>query len=307
MKKRALCLLIFTIVLSMLGCSQASEPAPAPSVGLEDAWNVYHALSEEDQQLFCQGIREELESQNAIELAKITPNLFGEWRMEIYGNNRLILNEDMTYKYGDQTGTWYVDEDGIHVNLVNGVDHVIYHIFTIFEEDSYVKLLTEDGRCFMRCADYPDAFDVKFATVMRRNTSEFFGAPLYVGIPEPCEQYAADAKLYVLESMAYNNGLIYVGCNNFEMEVIYEMANGTSITHNYTGGPFSFLVPPDGYQSVSVNICSGAAYFVPADYVEEITMENGCRIVRMKNGSVFEEDLYEWELFPEGTYDDFKH
>lgn len=319
MKKIMACFLIAAMLLSGCGGSQGEE-SPAEisrettaevSGGIDAARKAYEALSEEDKSRFYEEIAAEHEAQEAEKLMDIMLNVCGQWRPElVFGyDDGLLLYEDMTYEFGHQKGTWYVEEGGGEICLVNGEDHVIYFIFTILEEDGMTKLLCQETQtCYVREEEFRQVFDNKYMTTLGTEASELFGEPQYIGTVDYHEAYGSDWRVCVLDSLAYENGLVYVGrSSGFEMEVIRELADG-SIRTDALGSPFESMTYYEGSRIVSIEILAGMAYFVRAEYVEDVFLdEDGCRNVLLKNGAVYYDYSVVWEDFPEISYDDFRY
>ena len=325
MKKYLTYLLVAAMFLSLCGCALVSEKVPETteqgsteiSGNIDAARKAYDALSEEDKARFCEEISAEQKQRRVEKYAQLIPSLYGSWKMEtafshgydsVYAEN-LLLNEDMTYSYGKQTGTWYFDEAEERLFLVNGEDRVIYFDFTIIEEDGVPKLIGGDTTCYIRETDYREAFDRKYVTVWGfSDASEYFGQPVYVGTKAENVGYGPNAKLAILDSVAYDKGLIYVGTDfGFEMELSWEDNKGRSGGQSIWN-PFDMIAFVEG-REVSMDIVSGAVYFVRAEYVEEIVItEDNYREVRLKDGLVFVDyNFTNWEEFPEENYENFKY
>lgn len=339
MKKAMACLLIAALLLSLWGCGgiedtvggiindlteRANEEAGAETGGedrtessgdIAAAREAYEALSNEDKTIFYEEIAAEQEATRQARLAELLSGLSGEWCMEnpLYGGygsvyaDGILLNDDMTYKYGSQKGTWYFDEEEELIWFMNDADGVHYFSFRIIEEDGFVKLLNLEGEhCYVRKENYRDILDQKYVIVLRAMAPEYFGEPQYVGIQEQDVGYGSNTPLAIMDSLAYENGLIYVGHTSpFEMEVVQELKNGATVTHSLWS-PFAYMKYYEGAKTVSIRIESGMVYFVRAEYVEEVVIdEESNRKVLMKTGDVFYDYTSVWDDFPEISYDEF--
>lgn len=334
MKKSIICFLIAAMLLALCGCGretmegiisvvneelggEAGTEAPGETRteaggDFQAALEAYNALSEADKVRFYDEISGELHEIREARFAAMLPSLCGAWRMEAdfrhdSDSSNLTLNEDMTYEYGSQTGTWYYDEEENRIFFVNGEDGVIYYDFTLIEEDGFPKLFYDYDICYVREGDYRAVVDQKYVTVWGFNdASEYFGQPVYVGTRSENVGYGPNAKLGILDSLAYDNGLIYAGCGyDFQMELSWIDKDGSQ-GGQYLYSPFERIQFVEG-REVTVDIVSGAVFFVRAEYVEEILItEDNRRVVQLKNGMFFEDyNFTDWDPFPMENYDDF--
>ncbi len=333
MKKIMACLLIAALLLSLWGCGRIEDTVGAIvsdltaetggevpveiSGDIDAAREAYEALSDADKTKFYEEIAAEQKATRQARLAELLSGLSGEWCMEnpLYGGydsvyaDGILLNEDMTYEYGRQKGTWFFDEEEEVIWFVNDADGVRYFSFSIIEEDGFVKLLNLEGEnCYVRKENYRDNLDRKYVIVLRAMAPEYFGEPQYVGIQEQDIGYGSNVPLGIMDSLAYDNGLIYGGHTSpFEMEVVQELKDGSTVTHTLWS-PFGYMKYYEGAKTVSIRIESGMAYFVRAEYVEDVVIdEEGYRKVLMKTGEVFYDYNSIWNHFPEISYDDFRH
>lgn len=341
MKKWTVYLLLAAMLLSLCGCSMIEEPLAeiigeisegisgetgteaTEQTGAEDggaldaAIKAYDALSDEDKLKFYEEIADEQKTLRADKIASLMPDLYGAWRLETdfrhedgpFFAHNLTINEDMTYEYGNQTGTCYFDEERERLCFVNDEDGVIYFDFAMIEEDGFLKLFYDYDLCYVREDNYREAFDKKYVTVWGFNdASEYFGQPVYVGTRAQDVGYGPNAKLGILDSLAYDNGLIFIStAHGFEMKLSWEDNQGRP-GGQLSWSPFDFIEFVEG-REISIDITKGAVLFVRAEYVEEIVItEDNIRQVRLKDGMVFEDYNFEnWEVFPEETYDNFKY
>ena len=340
MKRIVPFVLTAVLMLTLVGCGQKPDTAPAPETApaptaapaavvttvadtaapsvpagdIDTARAAYAALSAEDKQLFYAEITAEQAAMKAAWLASVQSSLYGEWNMELgtpgdnsYFAYKLVLNEDMTYEYGKQQGTWEIYEDG-QIYLTNGADGVIYYIITIFEEDGFVKLLCEGNYCYVRHEDYKAAIDKKFVTVRFGDLGQYIGPLQYVGTIPPGMWDGPTGDCYIFDSLAYDMGLIYVGIGNlFEMEMTVERQDGIT----YTGtlyAPFEMQYLDAPYTASDIFGLRAPVYFVREEYVEEVVFVDGSREVHLTCGTeYFDGASYAWSLFPEGTYENFAY
>lgn len=318
MKKCITILLLMALVLSLCGCSLVENVADqiTAEVGLEAARKIYASLSEEDRNIFLEEISADLEMAKAEEQRWAMQSLYGNWRKELserdgYGSvyaEKLLLSEDDTYEYGKQKGTWYVEEDGRSMCLVNGEDRIIYFTFQIFEEDGFTKLLSEEGDiCYIREEDFGEVFKKKYVTMSHSMASEIFGEPVYLGAPAENVGYGPNAKLCALKSLAYDKGLVYLtGISDFSMDVDMQKKDGSIVTQNLWH-PFSYIEYYEGAKVVDLRMESGLLYFVRSEYVDKIVItEDRYREVHLKDGSVYS-DYVLWEMFPDLTFEEFPY
>lgn len=300
------------MLLALCGCSR-SKDAGADISSVREA---YESLSDEDKRIFFEALSTEHAEKKAAELTALVSDLCGQWRAEnpLYQGTgsafaqELLLREDMTYEYGRQTGTWYIEEESGQIRFINDADGVCYYIWTVIEEAGFVKLLCEGTYCYVREEDYRANLDKKYVVVLRAMAPEYFGEPQYVGSLDRDMGYGANVGLCVLDSLAYEKGLIYVGHTSpFEMEVVRELKDGTTVTQ-VLWSPFEYLIHYDGAKTVSMRMESGMAYFVRSEYVEDVVKdEEGLRQVLMKNGEVYYDYSPVWTDFPEIPLDEFKY
>jgi hypothetical protein len=342
MKKRIAYLLIVAMLLSLCGCSAgretlegiigeineeikgaasgaeaAEETAAEYSGDFAAAMQAYDELSKEDKLRFYEEIADEQKALRAEKYAQLMSHMYGQWRMETdfryeegaYFAHSMTINEDMTYEYGNQTGTCYFDEERERLCFVNDEDGVIYFDFALIEEDGFPKLFYGYDLCYVREEDYREAFDKKYVTVWGfDDASEYFGQPVYVGTRAQDVGYGPNAKLGILDSLAYDNGLIFVStAHEFEMELSWEDNQGRPLGQRIWN-PFDCIEFVEG-REISIDITKGAVLFVRAEYVEEIVItEDNIREVRLKNGMFFEDyNFGGWDEFPMENYDDFKY
>ena len=336
MKRIVAFLLIARLILTLAGCGQkpeaaASAPeattvstaapttaavntAPSPTGDIDAARAADAALSEADKQLFFAELTADQEAKAAAWLASVQSSLYGEWNMELgtpgddsHYAYKLVLNEDMTYEYGKQQGTWNIDEDG-QINLVNSVDGVTYFIITVFEEDGFVKLLCEGKYCYIRSEDYNAAIDKKYVTVRFSDLGQYIGSLQYVGTVPPGMWDGPTGNCYIFDSLAYDMGLIYVGTGNmFEMELTVEQPNGFTYTGRlYSPFEMQFLDAP--YTASDIFALRAPVYFVREEYVDKVVVRDDSREVHLTCGTVFyDSSAYAWKFFPEGVYDNFAY
>lgn len=334
MKKILAGLLLAAMLLSFTGCGQKPEAVPAPETlpaapaattaaaaatapatgDIETARAVYASLSEEDKSLLFEEITAERKAAADAWLASIQSSLIGEWNMELGtpGDNshyayKLVLNEDTTYEFGRQQGTWEITEDGA-IALRNAEDGVYYFTFTIFEEDGFIKLLCENMFCYVRSADYKAAMDKKFVAVRLSELGKYIGPLQYVGTIAPGVWDGPIGDAYIFDSLAYDMGLIYAGVGNmFEMEFTIQQPDGFSYTGNlYTPFEFQYLDVP--YTATDILAVHAPVYFVRAEYVDEVVILDGNREIHLTCGSViYDGSSFGWDLFPEGTYENFAY
>ena len=280
-------------------------------------------VAEEDgfTKLLCEGdacyVREEEHAAAVAKKAERMPKVWGQWRMELYTGssendhfaNELQIFEDMTYEYGRQKGAVCFDETGTHMYFINGEDGIRYFDFTIVEEDGFTKLLCDGQYFYVRSDEYKDALAKKYVTLWRYNTlSEYLGDLQYVGKTTIDLGNGVNAPLYMLNSLAYEKGLIYVGSYlDFAMDIVIEKKNGLQIpmTIDY---PFAFMGMQEGDKLLQADIASGVIYFIREEYVEEVVLEEGNRKVVLKTGPVLDDvKCWGWDMFPEGTYDSHRY
>ena len=338
MKKRIAYLLLAVMLLSLCGCSMGRETLEGiigeinaeiggesgtetseekVSGDFEAAMEAYDALGKEDKLKFYEEITDEYKALRAEKYEELLPQMYGLWRLETsfkygsdsYYGDTLTINEDMTYEYGSQRGTWYIDREVGRIFLVNGEDGVMYFDFALIEEDGFPKLFYGYDICYVREADYREAVDKKYVTLWRFNDpSEYFGQPVYVGSRSQDVGYGPNAKLGILDSRAYDNGLIYVGTGyEFEMELSWKDSKGRPLGQRIWH-PFDWIEYVEG-REISMEITKGAVFFVRAEYVKEIVIaEDNCRVVRLKDGMVFEDyNFTGWDDFPMDNYEEFKY
>lgn len=321
MKKTMSCVLLIIMLLFLWGCSQskdaASGEAPAESAGdLNAAREAYAALSEEDKLLFCEEIVAEYESNKAAKFAELAASICGQWRTEnpMYNGSDsvfakyLVLNEDMTYEYGRQRGTWYIDEEEEQIRFINDEDGVCYFQWRILEEDGLVKLLCEEQYCYVRKDEYRDNLKRKYEVVTLAMAPDYFGEPKCVGTLATHMFFGPDEELCVLDSLAYEKGLVYVGHTSpFEIILEQKLKDGRTITQSIWS-PFEYLKYYDGAETVSMRVESGLVYFARAEYVKEVVIdEEGYRTVFMNNGDIFYDYTPLWQDFPELPYEEFQY
>lgn len=336
MKRIVAFLLITLLAMALMGCGQKPEtppptavPAPetataapaavtvdpaAPAGDIDAARAAYAALSEADKQLLFAEITADQEAKEAAWLATVQPSLYGEWNMELgtpgdvsHYAYKLVLNEDMTYEYGRQRGTWKIDEEG-QIALVNGEDGVIYFLITIFEEDGFVKLRCEGEFCYVRHEDYKAAIDKKYVAVRFSDLGQYIGPLQYVGTVAPGVWDGPTGDCYIFDSLAYDMGLVYVGTGElFEMEMTVQLPDG----YSYTGklyAPFEMQFLDAPYTASDIFGMRAPVYFVREEYVEEVVFVDGNREVHLTCGSVFFDSAsFAWELFPEELYEGFAY
>lgn len=262
-------------------------------------------------------VREEEHAAALAKKAARMPDIYGQWRMELYTGstekdyfaNELQIFEDMTYAYGWQKGAVCFDETGKNMYFINGEDGVRYFEFAILEEDGFTKLLCDGQYFYVRDEDYKDALAKKYVTLWRHNDlSEYFAQTQYIGNATGNVGYGENAPVCMLASLAYDRGLIYVGSFlDFQMEVDREMKNG-QVETRILCGPFEFMKNYEGSKLVRAEITSGMMCFIREEYVKEVVIRDEMREVVLKTGPVMSADGgAAWGHFPEGTYDNFKY
>ena len=285
---------------------------------IEAARAAYANLSEEDKTLLYEEIAAERKAAEDARtaaanawLTSLLPSLIGEWNMELGtpGDNshfayKLVLNEDMTYEYGQQQGTWEISEGTIL--LQNAEDGVYYFQLIAFEEDGFIKLLCADRYCYVRSADYEAAFDRKFVTVRFSELGQYIGPLQYVGNVGPGVWDGPTGDVYIFDSLAYDMGLIYIGTGErFEMELTVQLPDGFS----YAGkmfSPFELQYLDVPYTASDIFAARAPVYFVRAEYVDKVVIQDGNREIYLTCGSVhYDSSSFGWDNFPEGTYENF--
>jgi len=314
MKKIIICFLLAAMFLSLCACGGGGEAAPEGG-DINAAIKAYNSLSDENKLKFFDEISAEQQTLRAAKLEGLKTDLFGQWCLELdmsdesdaYYADELSLSEDMRYVFGRQTGNWHFNEDG-EIEFVNDEDGVIYYIFSIIEEDGFVKLLSEGDVCYVRSEDYDAVFESKYVKVKGTKAAEYFGMPKYVGSSAEDMGFGAGAPLYILQSLAYDKGLIYVGTSpEFEMNVKYELKDGDSFESTMFY-PFDLQTLPDDIKSIRPVVYKGEVYFVRAEYVDEVVLgEDGCREIRLKTGQIYYDGYTYWDDLMREEPDKFKY
>lgn len=316
MKKWMTYFLLAAMLMSLCGCSRSREAGAAGSADIHSVKEAYDTLSEEEKRRLFEELSAEQEENKAEKMAELVLSICGQWRMEnplYYGTDsvfaeKLLLSEDMTYEYGRQKGTWSIEEETGEIWFRNDADGVCYFIWTVLEEDGLVKLLCEGDYTYVREEEYRDNLERKFVIVLRAMAQEYFGEPQYVGVLDRDMGYGTNVGLCILDSLAYEKGLVYVGHTSpFEMEVVQELKDGTTVTQTLWS-PFEYLIHHDGAKTVSIRIESGMAYFVRSEYVKEVVIDaDGIRKVVMKTGDVYYDYNPVWNDFPEISHEEFQY
>jgi len=239
-------------------------------------------------------------------------SLAGEWVLEYDPSeyaNTLILNEDMTYKYGpEKSGTWTLSDDQTMLYLINQED-IIEYDFLIFEEDEFTKILFNDF-VYVRAEDHETAFNKKYEKVWLNNIQygEYLGELKFVGNP-PNNWSSFPCSFYMIDSLAYDNGLVYVGhSKNFTMTLTFDYGNDS--TTGTCSAPFGFLgLKRTNGEAVSFTVDEifGAVYFIRSDYVEDVYSEgDSCRVISLKSGyNLYDYENRYWDLVPNANPEDF--
>ena len=301
MKKIFAGLLLAAMLLSLGGCGSAGA-APAETAAAPAAAET--------------GIPTEAPAQETPEPeptpAPLIARLCGEWRYESPRRRsdakRFTLREDMTYEYGDQTGTWYFFEGEEIIGFRNDADGITYYLFNVIEEDGFLKLLLEGETCFVRSDDYKAIVDMKYVAARGSQLGQYLGQLQYVGTVPSGAWDGPTGDCYVFDSLAYDSGLIYLGCTYpYESELTMDYGDGQPHTGRmYSPFDLQFLDRP--YTDYEIYITMGAVYFIRAEYVEEVVLFDNYREVHQKNGEICGDgNFLGWEYLPEGTYSNFEY
>ena len=281
MKKMIGILIVAAMVLGLCGCGGSGQEQRAMSQGTQNT------------QLSVENISD----------------LQGEWVMEYWQYfltdsmyaEQMSIHEDGTYEYGDQTGTWYFAEDTKELLFENSDDGVVWLCFKPFIEDGYLKLALDGGYCYVRKADHSGAFEKKYVRITEESkATEYFGKPVYIGTTEPDEEYPSGCPCYMLENLAYQNGLVYVGCDaDFILQVSWLSDEEGVTSFAKMRDPYGPVGPEEGRKMLNVWVSSGAAYYVRSEYVEEIRIEKvGGRKVVLKNGIIYTDPFFDCMSYP---------
>lgn len=329
MKKIPIYFLLVALLAALTGCGGSETPAqtptestPPPAVetqgaipgDIDAARAAYAALSESDQQLFLEEIAAGQKARQVARLEALQGQLYGEWRMEYNYSGphyalKLVLNEDMTFEYGKFAGTWHFTEDG-EIALVNGEDGVTYFFFSTVEEDGFLKLLCEGDYLYVRSDEYKEAYGKKFVEVRFSQLEDYLGPLQYVGSVPHGVWDGPVGDCYIFDSLAYDQGLIYVGrsTSDVEIELTLRYPDGTEYTTRmYTPFDLQFLDEP--YTATDFFVGKGALVFVREEYVEEMTVvDNEYREIRLKSGNaLWDYNFVGWNVLPDGLYENFQY
>lgn len=202
------------------------------------------------------------------------------------------LEEDGTFYIRFQMGTWTLSEDvsTIMLTVENcdvGVDTMTLNIV---EEDGFTKLvgtiLNNQPFAYVLEEDYEAAFSAKYAAVelTDENLKDYIGDPVcFENVMNRQIGYVVDA--YFFPSQAYDNGLVYLGCNYCDVDYVWQEGGQP----RQSGSVF----PVYWYTIASANItgvglgssASGTMFYVKADHVaENYVNENGYRTLVLTNG-----------------------
>lgn len=209
--------------------------------------------------------------------------------------NGLSLMEDGTFAIEDVTGTWSLSEDLTTVTLT--LEDLTASL-EVTQEDGFTKLLGELFKnkffAYVKEEDYQAAFDAKYVAVALTsdNFRDYIGESTYVGTTTTNNGLM---YCYFYPSQAYDDGLVYLGCNCQLVEYA-TYTNGSSITINA-----QFPVMTGSYDQIASASWSGSAsgymFYLKADHVAaNYISEDGYRTLELTNGVTMTFNGY-WEYY----------
>lgn len=263
------------------------------------AETAYNALTDEEKAK-VENIAMLTEAREVLDVAVFDDfrnSLVTEWVTELKADRFLTLSADGSVTLIDPwskfTGTWELSPDMAVIHFT--LDGLTFDA-DLIPENGFIQLsaLAVLGQNFVRREDYQAAFEQKFVAVelSEENVKDYLGDAVFIGnaLDEWGEEYK-DSPCYMLTSMVYDDGLVYVGCSDdFAVELVVDTIDrgetytvGATVpfdyTNNYCGGV---------HKSVSISgRAKGTMYFVKPEYVANNYYEDMWTYVELTNGTLY--------------------
>lgn len=233
---------------------------------------------------------------NALEDTNCMPRdfeiTFEDGETDTYSTYGFSLEENGDFFIRFCLGTWTLSEDMTTVTL-NVEQHdvgVETLTFQVIQEDGFTKLLGElpNNRKFayVKDDDYEEAFQKKYAAVelTDENVRDYIGDVVsFEDINNTQVGRVVDAHFFT--SNAYDDGLVYLGCNYCDVDFAWEQG-GAAKQADSQFPVYWWTTAADNCTNIRIGDSAyGTMFYVKAEYVaENYINEDGYRTLVLTNG-----------------------